>query len=138
MSKKRKHYSPAFKAKAALAAIKGNQTTSELAARYQIHPTMVNTWKRELLDGAPELLDSKGGKTGKSHQDEVDNLYRQIGLLTVERDFLARSSITDERPAPFHGRAFSPGSVHRRTVSITRHLAFIGVLPVPQGLVRES
>ena len=90
MSKKRKQYSSAFKAKVALAAIKGDQTTSELAARFQIHPTMVNTWKRELLEGASDLFDSKGGKTSKSNQDEVDNLYRQIGQLTVERDFLAR------------------------------------------------
>lgn len=90
MSRKRKQYSSDFKAKVALAAIKGDQTTSELAARFQVHPTMVSTWKRELLERAAELFDSKTGKKPKSHQDEVDNLYRQIGQLSVERDFLAR------------------------------------------------
>lgn len=90
MSKKRKQYSSNFKAKVALAAIKGDQTTSELAARFQIHPTMVNSWKKELLERAAELFDSKAGNISKSHQDEVDNLYRQIGQLSVERDFLAR------------------------------------------------
>ena len=90
MSKKRKQYSSSFKAKVALSAIKGDQTTSELAARFQIHPTMVSTWKRELLERASELFDSKSGNKSKSHQDEVDNLYRQIGQLSVERDFLAR------------------------------------------------
>ena len=90
MSRKRKQYSPEFKAKVAMAAIKGDQTTSELAARYQIHHTMISTWKRELLERAPELFESKAGKKAKSHQDEVDNLYRQIGQLSVERDFLAR------------------------------------------------
>ena len=90
MSRKRKQYSSDFKAKVALAAIKGDQTTSELAARFQVHPTMVSTWKRELLERAAELFGSKAGKNSKSHQDEVDNLYRQIGQLSVERDFLAR------------------------------------------------
>lgn len=56
MSKKRKQYSASFKSKVALAALKGDQTTSEIAARFQIHPTMVSTWKRELLDNAPDLL----------------------------------------------------------------------------------
>ena len=87
MSKKRKQYSSNFKAKVALAAIKGDQTTSELAARFQIHPTMVSTWKRELLERAAVLFDSKAGNNSKNHQDEVDNLYRQIGQLSVERDF---------------------------------------------------
>ncbi|UYM15676.1 transposase [Endozoicomonas euniceicola] len=50
MSKKRKQYSSSFKAKVALAAIKGDQTNSELAARFQVHPAMVSTWKRELLE----------------------------------------------------------------------------------------
>ena len=90
MSKKRKHYGSSFKSKVALAAIKGDQTTAEIAARFQIHPTMVSTWKRLLQERASELFDTKGDKQGKSHQAEVDNLYRQIGQLTVERDFLAR------------------------------------------------
>ena len=90
MSKKRKQYSAEFKAKVALAAIKGDQTTPELAARFQIHPTMVSNWKRELLERAGELFEGKTGKNTKGHQEEVDNLYRQIGQLSVERDFLAR------------------------------------------------
>lgn len=59
MSKKRKQYSPSFKSKVALAALKGDQTTSEIAARFQIHPTMVSTWKRELLENAPDLFEGK-------------------------------------------------------------------------------
>lgn len=66
MSKKRKQYSPNFKAKVALAAIKGDQTTSEFAARFQIHSTMISTWKRELLERAPDLFDSKSGNKSKS------------------------------------------------------------------------
>lgn len=89
MSKKRKQYSASFKAKVALAALKGDQTTSELAARFQIHPTMVSTWKRELMEHASDLFDTKGRKQN-DHQHQIDTLYRQIGQLTVERDFLAR------------------------------------------------
>ncbi len=53
MSKKRKQYSSNVKSKVALAAIKGDQTTAEIAVRFEIHPTMVTTWKRELLERAP-------------------------------------------------------------------------------------
>ena len=60
MSKKRKQYSASFKAKVALAALKRCQTTSELAARFQIHPTKVSTWKRELIEHASDLFDTQG------------------------------------------------------------------------------
>ena len=90
MSKKRKQYSADFKAKVAIAALKGDQTTSELAARYQIHTNMVSTWRRELLDSASDIFERKNDKKNQSHQEEIDALYRQIGQLTVERDFLAR------------------------------------------------
>ena len=94
MSRKRKQYSPQFKAKVAIEAIRGQKTTAELASQYDIHPTMINTWKRDLLDKASELFDN--GKTTSQVQAEtqaqIDELYRQIGQLTVERDFLAKRS----------------------------------------------
>ncbi|QEA38465.1 IS3 family transposase [Pistricoccus aurantiacus] len=92
MSKKRQQYSASFKSKVALAALKGDQTTSEIAARFQIHPTMVSTWKRELLENAPDLFEGKK-KAGKpSNEPNTDELYREIGRLTVERDFLSRKA----------------------------------------------
>ena len=91
MSRKRRQYSPHFKAKVALAALKGDQTTSELAARFEIHPTQVSQWKRELLDNASDIFEGKGGgKAAQKAQEEVDTLYREIGKLTVECDFLSR------------------------------------------------
>lgn len=91
MSRKRKQYSTDFKAKVALAAVKGDQTTSELADRFEIHPTLVSQWKRELLDNATSVFEGKnGGKTAQKTQEEIDTLYREIGKLTVERDFLSR------------------------------------------------
>jgi transposase len=89
MKRKRKQYSPAFKAKVALAAIRNEATVAELAAKYEIHPTMIGNWKRELLEGAAELLD-KGQKNKKQHDASVDELYRQIGQLKVENDFLSK------------------------------------------------
>ena len=90
MSQKRRQYSASFKAKVAVAALKGDMTISEIAARYEIHPTMVSGWKKDLIDGATDIFNNKSGKTAKNKQQEVDNLYRQIGQLTVERDFLER------------------------------------------------
>ena len=89
MSRKRKQYSPEFKAKVALAALKNEHTIAELAARYEIHPTMINTWKRNLLEGAADVFD-KGQKKQKHMNAKVDELYRQIGKLKVERDFLSK------------------------------------------------
>ena len=66
MSRKRRQYSADFKAKVALAALKDDQTTSEIAARFEIHPTMVSQWKRELLENANGVFESKGdGKTAQ-------------------------------------------------------------------------
>ena len=89
MSNKRKRCNPEFKAKVALAALKNEETTSELAARFGVHPTMIATWKRTLLNGAPDVFD-KGQKSRKQTEEHVDELYKQIGRLQVERDFLSK------------------------------------------------
>jgi|GEM_PF-392355 len=82
MIKKRKQYSPEFKAKVALAALRNEESTAELAAKYEVHPTMITNWKRELTEGAAEFFD-KGQKTKKQHGNTVDELYRQIGQSTT-------------------------------------------------------
>ena len=89
MSKKRKKYSSAFKAKVALEAIKDESTVAEISKKYGIHPTMVSSWKRALLDGAADIFD-KGNKTKKQSDVQVEELYRHIGQLKVERDFLSK------------------------------------------------
>jgi transposase len=73
----------------ALAALKNEQGTAGLAAKYEVHPTMITNWKRELVEGATELFD-KGQKTKKQHDNTVDELFRQIGQLKVENDFLSK------------------------------------------------
>ena len=89
MGKKRNKYSAEFKAKVALTALKGEETASELAARFGVHPAMINTWKRSLIDGAADIF-GKGHKFRMQTEAQVDELYRQIGKLQVERDFLSK------------------------------------------------
>ena len=90
MSKqKRKQYSPEFKAKVALAALREEATAAELSSRYGVHPTMISLWKKALLEGASDIFD-RGHKSRKQTETQIDELYRHIGQLKVERDFLAR------------------------------------------------
>jgi transposase len=89
MSKKRTQYPPEFKAKVALAALRNEQTLAELSAHYGVHPTMINQWKKALVEGASQLF-GKGHKRHQQAEAEVDELYRQIGRLKVERDFLSK------------------------------------------------
>ena len=89
MSRKRTQYSPEFKAKVALAAVRNDETVAELSTRFGIHPTMISNWKRALLDGAADVFD-KGQKSRKQNESQVEELYRHIGQLKVERDFLSK------------------------------------------------
>ena len=89
MSNKRKKHSPEFKSKVALAALRNEETISELSQRYGIHPNMIFTWKKALVDNAAETFD-KGHKSHQKVDDKIDELHRQIGQLKVENDFLSR------------------------------------------------
>jgi transposase-like protein len=89
MSKKRKQYSSEFKAKVALAALKNEETLSELSARFGVHPNMITNWKRALVENAADLF-GKGHKSQKEKEALVNDLYRQIGQLKVENDFLSK------------------------------------------------
>jgi transposase len=104
MSKKRKQYSAQLKAKVALEAVRGEKTVAEIAAQYEIHPTMIHNWKRHLLEGASELFEqqNQGEDLDNDTEAQVAELYRQIGELKVERDFLvsrsARLGLPTEKP----------------------------------------
>jgi len=89
MSNKRKKYSPEFKAKVALAALKNDETIANLAQRFGVHPTMIAAWKRSLQEGAADIF-GQGQKTRKQVDTKIDELHRQIGQLKVENDFLSR------------------------------------------------
>ena len=68
MKQGRKNHSPSFKAKVALEAMKGEETTAELAMRFQVHPSQVRTWRRSLLEGAVEVFNGNSDKQGKSEE----------------------------------------------------------------------
>ena len=69
------------------AGLKGEETTAEIASRYEVHPVQVRTWKRGLLEGAVGVFGDAQGQQ-KSEEALVAQLYQQIGQLKVEKDFL--------------------------------------------------
>ena len=89
MGKISKKHSPKFKAKVALAAIQNDETIAQIASRFGVHSTMVSSWKRQMLQGAADIFD-KNYNFRKQTQAQNDELYRQIGKLKVENDFLSR------------------------------------------------
>ena len=86
---KRKQHKAEFKARVALEAMKGEQTVSELASRFGVHPTMIHQWKKALLEGASEIF-QRGRNPAAAEADagRIKELHAKIGELTVERDFL--------------------------------------------------
>ena len=78
MSKKRRNHSPAFKAKVALAAAKGDKTTAELASQFNLHPTQITQWKHEMTEHAGGLFASKADKN-KDTTEDIDKLHAKIG-----------------------------------------------------------
>ena len=88
MSGKRKRHTAKFKAKVALEAAKEVKTLSELATKYEVHPSQISQWKSQLLEEIPTVFSTKQSNSGSGKQ--LDDLYRQIGEVTVERDWLKK------------------------------------------------
>ena len=84
----RRNHSPAFKAKVALAAIKGERTLAELAQQFDVHPNQITQWRAQLLEGASGIFGAPATPEQAPAVD-VKTLHAKIGELTLENDFLA-------------------------------------------------
>ena len=89
---KRKRFTKDFKAKVAIAALKGNQTANEIASEYKVHVTQVNTWKKQLITHAGELFGRGSDKQQAEQEQEASKLYEQISRLKVEVDWLKKKT----------------------------------------------
>lgn len=89
MSKRpRRNHSPAFKAKVALAAVRGEKTLAELAQQFDVHPNQITQWRLQLLEGATGVFGSGAGTVAPTPVIDVKTLHAKIGELTLANDFL--------------------------------------------------
>jgi transposase-like protein len=87
----RKRYDKAFKAKVAIEALRGEKTLQELGIEYKVHPNMIAAWKKQLLESAEQLFEKAGkDKDVEAAERKEDLLFKQIGQLQVENDFLKK------------------------------------------------
>ena len=85
----RRNHSPAFKAKVALAAIKGEKTLADLAQQFDVHPNQITQWRSQLLEGAAGVFGSEAKSEAAAPAIDVKTLHAKIGELALENDFLS-------------------------------------------------
>ena len=91
MARKRRRFTAEFKARVALEALRERDSVQAIAARRELHPNQVTTWKRQLLKGLPEVFAGGAGrKAALEHEAKIRDLHAKIGELTVERDVFQR------------------------------------------------
>ena len=95
MGKQQRKFSTEFKARVALEALKERQTVSQLGSKFQVHPTQISTWKKQALINLKGIF--KNGRKGSEQntKQQLDTLYKQIGKLQVENDFLKQAVYPD-------------------------------------------
>nr|WP_175948812.1 IS3 family transposase [Burkholderia pyrrocinia] len=131
----RRTHSAAFKAKVALAAVKGERTLAELAQQFDVHPNQITEWKRQLQERAADVFGTAGAPSSEPPVD-VKTLHAKIGQLTLENDFLfrsARQGRTAERKAMIDRAHALPVSQQTRLVGIARSSAYYRPQPVSEA-----
>lgn len=88
----RKSHDAAFKARVALEALKGDKTMAELSSEYGVHPNQIRQWRQKLVDELPSVFSDRRQKKDKEGEEVTSELYRQIGQLKVEMDWLKKKS----------------------------------------------
>ena len=88
----RKSYSGKFKGKVALEAVKEEKTIAELARHYEVHPTQVTAWKKHVLSHVEDLFVDKRRKKEKENEELIEELYKHIGQLKVELDWVKKKA----------------------------------------------
>ena len=89
--RRRRKFPAEFKARVALEALSGEHTLAELAAKHDIHPNLIQQWKRQAKAGMPDVFSSKALIHQTSREAEIRELHAKIGQLTVEKDFLSKA-----------------------------------------------
>ncbi len=92
MNGSKKRYGSKFKARVTLESVKGEKTAAELASQYGVHATQITRWKKHMLENLPELFSNKHEKDREDAEKLQAELYRQIGRLKVELDWLKKKS----------------------------------------------
>ena len=92
MGSKRNRYDASFKAKVALEAIKGERTISEIASKIGVHPNQISKWKKQALEELPGIFSNVRKKHREQSEELESELYKQIGQLKVELDWLKKKS----------------------------------------------
>ena len=92
MGKIRRNHSAAFKSKVALEAVKKEKTIAQLSSEFGIHPNQITQWRKQLLDELPDIFSRKRKKKESDAEALEAELYRQIGQLKVELDWLKKKS----------------------------------------------
>ena len=92
MTRKRRVFGSSFRAKVALAAIRGDKTTAELASKFGVHTSQVTAWKKQLLERSVELFKDGRRKRRNEQSTSEEELYEQIGRLKMEVEWLKKKS----------------------------------------------
>lgn len=92
MQGKRRKHSAQFKAKVAIESIKGEKTVAELSSFYGVHPNQISKWKKRALESLPDVFSKKHERENKDRETLEEELYKQIGQLKVELDWLKKNS----------------------------------------------
>ena len=92
MSRKRRSFGAAFKAKVALSACRGEKTTAQLASEHGVHASQITAWKKQLLEGVAGLFEDQRGRRPDDSAAQEEQLYEQIGRLKMEVEWLKKKA----------------------------------------------